>query len=52
MLWEICVRNGGSSRSEGGSNVLQYAVKLKTYTASKVSEGEVPLHDMEACVEA
>ena len=48
MLWEICVRNGGSSHFEVGSSVLRYAVKLKTYMASKVSEGEVPLHDMEA----
>jgi hypothetical protein len=46
MLWEICVRNGGSSEFEVGSSV-QYAVKLKIYTASKVSEGKVPLHDKE-----
>jgi hypothetical protein len=48
MLWEICVRNGGSSDFEVGSSVLQYAVKLKTRAASKVSEGEVLLHDMAA----
>ena len=41
MLWEICVREGGSSQFEVGSSVLQYAVKLKTYTASKVSEGDM-----------
>lgn len=45
------MRNGGSSEFEVGSSV-QYAVILKTYTASKVSEGEVPLHDMVTWVEA